>query len=551
MQISPGKRNRMIKTCLIFLTGMLFFYQGQSQPSIVRWDGAALHRGVYEIQLVASGDIKNPYFDTSLKVTFIRPDNTSVEVDGFFDGDKVYKARAYCDQVGAWKWRSSSTNRSLNRKSGSFDVVASQLKGKLRLHPDDHRQFAYDNGDWFLHIGDTGYRYVVQSEPEWKPYIDQAAEMGATKIRTWFAQSRHNVEALFTAERDALALAYWKTIDARIVYALEHHPQMSLQLIVYGEDTDEIKRYDAGDRTAQYAARYAQARWSSFPNVQWEVSNDRVIKKGGALTGREVGYDMIEKMGSDMHAREPWGTLITNQENRFAGYSFVDAPWSDIITLEDLDDVTGKVILEYRAQRNQPVVLDEDRYEMYRFPQNRRYYFRRYMWASLLSGGHATYGGLKTYEPYNGRVSGVRGYYDANREGLLYQGAHDFKYIHKFFRDADLTLVGMEPADSLVGSDPLRWKCIAGNGTLMVYLANPDDDAPGSANPSMEVPEVAVRLPDGVYLVRWFDPQTGEWTEEKDIHGGAQSLKAPPVPRSYGPGTDPAIGDRVLLLVRR
>src|SRR5690606_1187510 len=104
-------------------------------------------------------------------------------------------------------------------------------------------------------------------------------------------------------------------------------------------------------------------------------------------------------------------------QHRFAGYSFVDAAWSDIITLEDLDQVTGKVILQYRAKRNQPVVLDEDRYETYRFPQNRRYYFRRYMWASLLSGGHATYGGLRTYEPYNGGVSGMRGYFDANRDG--------------------------------------------------------------------------------------------------------------------------------------
>lgn len=536
---------------MIVLSGLFSFFQAQSQHSIVHGDETALHRGIYEIRLVASGDVGNPYFDTSLKVTFTRPDNTTVEVDGFFDGDKGYKARAYCDQVGAWKWRSASTSKSMNRKSGSFNVVASKLKGKLRVHPGDHQQFAYDNGDWFLHIGDTGYRYVVQSEPEWKPYIDQAAEMGATKIRTWFAQSRHNVEALFTPERDQLALEYWKTIEARVLYALEHHPHLNLQLIVYGEDTDEIKRYYQGDKIAQYAARYAQARWSAFPNVQWEVSNDRVIKKGGELKGRDVDYAMIDKMGSDMHAREPWGTLITNQQNRFAGYSFVDAPWSDIITLEDLDDVIGEEILKYRGQRNQPVVLDEDRYEMYRFPQNRRYYFRRYMWASLLSGGHATYGGLKTYEPYNGHVSGVRGYYDANREGLLYQGAHDFKYIHQFFRDAELTLVGMLPADSLAGNDPLRWKCIAGKDVYIVYLANPDSEAPGSAHPSMEVPEVVIQLADGIYRVRWFDPQTGIWTEDNEVEGGHQTLKAPPVERSFGPGTDPAIGDRVLLLQKK
>jgi hypothetical protein len=41
----------------------------------------------------------------------------------------------------------------------------------------------YDNGEWFLHIGDTGYRYVVDTEPEWQRYLDQAVTvMAATKV---------------------------------------------------------------------------------------------------------------------------------------------------------------------------------------------------------------------------------------------------------------------------------------------------------------------------------------------------------------------------------
>jgi hypothetical protein len=32
--------------------------------------------------------------------------------------------------------------------------------------------------------------------------------------------------------------------------------------------------------------------------------------------------------------------------------------------------------------------------------KNPRYFVRRLMWASLLSGGHATYGGGRTYEAY-------------------------------------------------------------------------------------------------------------------------------------------------------
>jgi hypothetical protein len=482
---------------LISVLLILVFRPAAYSQNYVSRGSDALHRAVYEIELNASGNIGNPYFDTSLEIVFTRPDKTTVKVDGFFDGGKVYRGRAYCDQLGEWKWLSNSEDVGLHNKSGSFRVVASGLKGKLRLHPEDNYQFAYDNGDWFLHIGDTGYRFVVQSEPEWKPYIDQAVEMGATKIRTWFAQSRGNVEALFTARRDQLALDYWKEIERRITYSLEKHPHVILQLIIYAE---EIKRYYQGDEISQYAAKYAQSRWSSFPNIHWEISNDREIGMDVPLRGRMVDYKMIDKMGSDMDAREPWGTLITNQQNRFAGYSHVYAPWSDIITLEDEDQDTGSVILDYRRKRKQPVVLDEDRYGLYRYPGNRRYYFRRLMWASLLSGGHATYGGLKTYEPYDGNLSGVSGYFDANKAGKSYQGAHDFKYIHQFFKDAKLTLVNMNPQDGIVGSDPLKWKCIHHGGTYIVYLANPDGSEVGSDNPQQVYLKLPYNCPKDIIL---------------------------------------------------
>jgi prepilin-type processing-associated H-X9-DG protein len=129
-------------------------------------------------------------------------------------------------------------------------------------------------------------------------------------------------------------------------------------------------------------------------------------------------------------------------------------------------DTTGTWIGSDKAA--QPVVLDEDRYEHWREPENPRYFFRRLMWANLLSGGHATYGGLRTYEPYDGGGGGgVQGYFDANRAGKLAGGADDFVHIHRFFADTGLTLVGMEPADELVGGEPHQVKCI-GNGDTYI-----------------------------------------------------------------------------------
>lgn len=484
------------------------------------------HRGMKEITLEASPEFRNPYFDVDLKVIFTLPDGSDVTVEGFFDGEATFKARAYCKVIGEWQWRSVSNNPGLNGKSGSFLVIPSLFKGKLRKHPEDSRQFAYDNGDWFLHIGDTGYRYVTSTEPKWKEYIDQAAQMGATKIRTWFCQERSDVQILFAENHDELNLSYWQEIDRRVAYALERHPEIILKLIPYGEDTEELRQYET-DKMSKLIARYSQARFSAYPNTIWCISNDRDIVRETELKGRQVNYDTINRIAKDMVAREPWDTLLTNHQSRFNGYSFIDEDWSDIITIEDMDQVDGAILLEYREKGDDPVVNDEDRYEHHRNPQHDRYFFRRLMWGSLLSGGHTTYGGLRTYEAYDGDLRGIQGYYSAVKAGKLENGGHDFIHIHKFFRDAKLTLVNMTPDDSIVGNDAKKWKCIHNADTFVVYLANPTGDKPETDDEADTIPEVTIQLPDGIFYVKWFDPATGIWKYGKYIEGGAQSLAAP------------------------
>lgn len=379
----------MMRSLSILLT-LMYVLPGLAPAQdavLVRPPGVVPHRGVYEVALVAPLGERNPYLDVDFRVLFTRPDETQVTVDGFYDGGETFRARAYGDTLGRWQWRSISNVTELDGRSGTFAVVPSELPGRLRKHPGDSRQLSYDNGQWFLHLGDTGYRYVTDTEPQWQAYIDQAAAVGFTKIRTWFCQGRSDVQVLFAENRSEMNLPYWQEIDRRLIYALNHHPRVIFQLIPYGEDTAEIARYGRGDRAAILVGKYAQARFSALPNVYWCLTNDRHIIARDPMRGRDVSPYVIDKMGRDFQRREPWGTLITNHQQRFQGYSFVDAPWSDIITLEDLDEVAGAAILQYRQLGDDPVILDEDRYELYRPPAHRRYYFRRLMWASLLSGG--------------------------------------------------------------------------------------------------------------------------------------------------------------------
>ena len=479
--------------------------------NFVSGTSTAPHRGVWEIELPFEPTAGNPFFDVELNFIFTLPDGKEIKAEGFYRGGNKWTGRAYCSQTGDWKWRTEANRPGLNGKQGVFEVRPSDLPGKLRQHPQDPRQFAYDNGQWFLHLGDTGYRYVTDTEPLWQQYIDEAAQVGFNKIRVWFCRGRSDIQAVFAPDRQGLDLAYWDEAERRLVYALEKYPHIQFQLIVYGEDLAELRRYSEGDRASFLVARHAQARFSAFPNVQWCISNDSIISTASGK--RNIAPATIQSIGRDMRKREAWGTLLSNHQARFHGYSFVDAAWSDIITIEDKDQVAGALLLKYRELGNDPVVLDEDRYEHYLSPKHDRYFFRRLMWASLLSGGQATYGGLKTYEAFAGtnELKGVQGYLTAVRDGRLHDGAADFRHIQRFFSEAGLTLVGLNPNDAMAGNDGANAKVIAGARTVIAYLQNPDSPTPESANVAETPAGVRLQLPPGGWRLRWFDPRSGEW----------------------------------------
>ncbi|MDO6461947.1 DUF1593 domain-containing protein [Granulosicoccaceae sp. 1_MG-2023] len=500
--------------------------------SEVSADAQVAARDMFEISLQGSDPGETFDADFSLQVTFTLPDGTQRQVDGFRDGDGLYRARAYAAQTGLWRWESASSESELDGKSGAFEVISSDLPGKLRKHVADPYQFQYDNGDWFLHLGDTAYRWVNFAEADWQEYLEQADQVGFNKLRVWFNHGRYDVQALFNDDRTGLNLDYWQEIDRRLQWASANYPHIQFQLIPYGEDSDEINRYE-WDELTQQVAREAQARFSALPNVQWCIVNDRELLASGTPAGdRQVLASSVDRIGSDMAAREAWGTLLTSHQARWEGYSFVDADWSDIITLEDLDQVGGDLIRDYRSRSDaDPVINEEDRYELYRGAEHPDYFFRRLFWGSLLAGGHATYGGLETYVAGSeaGDTNGIIGYYDSASTSVPLKGADQLRYIPQFFEQSGLTLVGFAPAQSQVHADSRDAVAASKGTTMLVYVANPDGDSPEWDAPRSDSAAVSVTLPDGLSSanLRWYNVRSGEWGGETTLSGEDVTLTTP------------------------
>jgi hypothetical protein len=394
-----------------------------------------------------------------------------IPVDGFQDGPHTFRVRVYCQWPGMTKLSLSVAQDDFSeqgpgRVHSSFTILEASRPGalgKLRVHREDPFQFVYDSGAPFLHFGDTGYRFLIPTEPLWQRYIDQAATVqGATKVRAWLASGRSSVRELVDASGTKMNFAFWQEVERRLLYSLRTHPHVQVQVIVYGEDEGAIKAA-AGSSKSIWAqvASYAQARFSSFANVQWCVIND------------VMAHSAVSVVASAMAAREPWGTLLTSHQRRQTGYAFVGSPWSDIVTLQTLDAFAGTEIGMFRAstlakRAPTPVVLEEDRYETYKRPTSLSApdWFRMFFWSAMVAGGHATYGGIQTWLPYqssgstcsaSGPCTGVRGYGDMVGARALRNGARDWRHIKTFFAKGPVSsLVGFQPGSAQVCGGPGR-----------------------------------------------------------------------------------------------
>jgi hypothetical protein len=120
-------------------------------------------------------------------VKFTPPSGSAnaVAVDAFYDGGNAWRARMYVTEAGRWKWISTSaTDRLLDRQSGTFLALPSNLRGRLRKHQANPRAWMTEDGRWFANISDTGYRlFHAQAAPLWQEFIRNSAAQGITCMR--------------------------------------------------------------------------------------------------------------------------------------------------------------------------------------------------------------------------------------------------------------------------------------------------------------------------------------------------------------------------------
>jgi hypothetical protein len=413
----------------------------------------------------------------------------------------------------------------------------------LRKHPDNPRQWMTENGSWFLHTNDTAYCLFDQDCAMWKEYAQEDWNLGITSVR---AGALGSIE-WEDGKVDENNLAKFQTTDLRLLWMLDHLPDLYIQMILfriitYGrDDTGEAWARRPEDERIR-TMNYMIARWAAFPQLFWLVVNDIHCDESFPANRR-----FVREVGQYFALHDPFGHLLSAGPKRGQTFPFTDQgqdDWVSYIHIEDNYDLdAGK--LELYKTLPMHVFLGEDRYEQDRVrldPLNPSYYFRRLFWSWLLSGGSASYGGRwDVLQPYS-RTGDIP--YTTHWVGTLDEttytnrlsGLDSIGVIGRFFTSRGVDLAQFQPCagGDIVSSEPdglygtVHGMSLSAREYVIYHphaASNGKDAAPDGSGPA----RLSFNVPSNdEYRMDWIRACDGEVKSGGTITGGNTRILTAP-----------------------
>ncbi len=336
--------------------------------------------GLFEIAVPGPAG-GNPFTEQSVSAVFEGASET-VSVNGFYDGDGLYRIRFMPSHEGEYSFRISASFP-VPRPEGTFTATpaAEGNHGPVRVRNTFH--FAYEDGSPYYPVGTTCYVWELQSDGLVRQTLDSLKVSGFNKIR-FCVFPKHYVYNL----RDPRSFPYEGTpMDCGLLsednfndfngaapgnawdftrFNPEHFRHIEacvLELQKLGIEADVIimhpyDRWGFSCMTREQNDlywRYLTARLSAFRNVWWSLANEYDI-----LTSMKE--EDWERLAGVLCAEDPYGHLRSIHNCR-AFYDYT-RPWVTHCCIQRQDLYrTAEYTDEWRAKYGKPVVLDEIAYE--------------------------------------------------------------------------------------------------------------------------------------------------------------------------------------------
>jgi len=308
----------------------------------------------------------NPFLDVTFSARFTQS-NLTVAVNGFYDGDGIYRIRFMPSTQGQWSYETASNAKKLNHVRDNFTVVAPSAgnHGPVRVANTYH--FAYADGVPYKELGTTCYWWELQGETLEQETLKTLADSPFNKIRFCVFPKRYlwntNEPILYPFVGNA-ATTNWDFTRFNPAY-FRHIEQRIGDLQKLGIEADLIlfHPYDGGhwgfDRMPSDAddryLRYVIARFSAYHNVWWSMANEWDFMK------QKTEEDFV-RFGGIISTNDPYhhllgihnGTKLFNNTLPFITHASIQNGAA-------VESINSAEI--YRDVYRKPVVYDEVKYE--------------------------------------------------------------------------------------------------------------------------------------------------------------------------------------------
>lgn len=336
---------------------VLLLWSGATR-AVEQWD-------VYEVELKGPAD-GNPFVDVQLGARFSDGTQT-ITVDGFYDGDGVYRVRFMPPRPGRWTWVTHSNRWPLTNKQGGVTVTPARPGNHGPVGVRHGHHFGYADGTPYKPVGTTMYSWAHRGAALEELTLKTLAASPFNKVRMLLLPQSHGI--------DRHPPEHWPYVGTppknwdytRFNPAFfRHQEQRVRQLRDMGIEVDLILHHPYDDKREwgfdtlpreadDRYARYVVARFASLRNVWWSLANefdfirtktDADWQHLGRLLQQIDPYDHLRSIHNGKriyNQSEDWITHVSMQH----GMAARDA---------------NRAVL-FREAWRKPVVFDELKYE--------------------------------------------------------------------------------------------------------------------------------------------------------------------------------------------
>jgi hypothetical protein len=517
---------------------------------VAQWDP-------HEFVVRGRSRVANPYREAALVGEFTAPSGKRHVIDGFYDGDDVWRLRMAFDETGLWTYLLRGEGVEILER-GSLECVAPRGHGFIRIHPKNPYAFAYDDGTPFFPMGDTCYGLFDDSPitPELREKylsVRRAQHFNFVRLTVGHSEARAAADPDYWAwggtpdqpDLDRCNPEFFRRFDSFMHTLRERGMNVELILLNFYRQPFTLVDEWTPARERQWLA-YLTARYAAFDNVfLWTVANEyETHPEGTYRLDRPGDVAWAASVARFLKDHDPHGHLTTvhpvvSASTRGASpRDPIEDPWrigelfGDAASIDVLSQQTGQfgagtrwdedrlcwvgdsatLVQSITADRRygKPVLNSENGYEFLRGdPSSKRQVHstgkvRRTSWRIVCAGGWFAagfHGTLGHSDAWN-RIDPDRNYrFEVKDEGA----ADQLRILYDFFNRV--------PYWRLKPSSHIEGDAVALEDEGETYIAY----LPHGGRVIFDLPE----SPPG-FVARWFDPRTGKFGETTETAGGGK-----------------------------